>query len=380
MPAARSSDAHGAACEIVPAARGIVIRVPLTRTDLRLHALASTLFPPTTLGRALTRLGFVQADPIRSPARAQDLILRHRVANYRAGDLDRHYRKLHLEEDFLYAYGYMPSATWQLLHPRAARTLQPVEQSILDWVAAHKHAHPRALEQHFGNSREVNAWGGYSKATTRTLERLHYLGLLRIAGRSNGIKLYQATAVQHDPLPPAIRLQQLVLRIAHLLAPLSETSLRAVLQHLHHAAPHLPGRKGAVAALLASGALDAATVDGIRYVWPAGRKPRTPTADTVRFLAPFDPVVWDRGRFEHLWQWPYRFEAYTPAPKRRFGYYALPLLWRTDILGWVNVTPGTNGPNIVPGYVKGRAPRDSAFRHAFEAEAERLKLFLQPRS
>ncbi|MFC7553447.1 DNA glycosylase AlkZ-like family protein [Pseudoroseomonas wenyumeiae] len=43
----------------------------------------------TTLGDALQRLGFVQADPIRAPARAQDLILRHRVQGYRAGDLDR---------------------------------------------------------------------------------------------------------------------------------------------------------------------------------------------------------------------------------------------------------------------------------------------------
>ena len=40
--------------------------------------------------RAIRRLGFVQADPIRAPARAQDLILRHRVADYRAGDIQRH--------------------------------------------------------------------------------------------------------------------------------------------------------------------------------------------------------------------------------------------------------------------------------------------------
>ena len=48
--------------------------------DLRRFAAAHTFFPPTTLERALDRLGFVQADPIRAPARAQDLTLRHRVA------------------------------------------------------------------------------------------------------------------------------------------------------------------------------------------------------------------------------------------------------------------------------------------------------------
>src|SRR5882757_4389258 len=90
----------------------------LTVRDLRRRAIATSLFAPTTLGRAMTTLGFVQADPIRAPARAQDLILRHRVANYRAGDLERRFTRLGLEEDFLYAYGFMPRDTARLLHPR----------------------------------------------------------------------------------------------------------------------------------------------------------------------------------------------------------------------------------------------------------------------
>ena len=61
---------------------------------LRHFAITRTLFPPTTLLGAVERLGFVQADPIRAPARAQDLTLRHRVANYRAGDLERRYATL----------------------------------------------------------------------------------------------------------------------------------------------------------------------------------------------------------------------------------------------------------------------------------------------
>ena len=71
-----------------------------TLLDLRNFAINRSLFRPTTLGRAISRLGFVQADPIRAPARAQDLTLRHRVNNYRAGDLEKHYPKLPIEEDF----------------------------------------------------------------------------------------------------------------------------------------------------------------------------------------------------------------------------------------------------------------------------------------
>ncbi len=78
---------------------------------LRAQARLATLFAPTTLVAAVQRLGFVQADPIRSPARAQDLILRHRVAGYRAGDLERKFARLGMEEDFLHAYGFMPGKT-----------------------------------------------------------------------------------------------------------------------------------------------------------------------------------------------------------------------------------------------------------------------------
>lgn len=93
----------------------------LTLDHLRRYAVARSLFKPTTLSRAIQRLGFVQADPIRAPARAQDLTLRHRVAGYRAGDLERRYPRLPLEEDFFVNYGFLPREHHQLMHPRTAR-------------------------------------------------------------------------------------------------------------------------------------------------------------------------------------------------------------------------------------------------------------------
>ena len=96
--------------------------MPLTLDHLRRHAVARTLFRPTTLLRAIERLGFVQADPIRAPARAQDLTLRHRVKDYRAGDLERRYPTLPVEEDFFVNYGFLPRAHHALMHPRTART------------------------------------------------------------------------------------------------------------------------------------------------------------------------------------------------------------------------------------------------------------------
>ena len=93
--------------------------MPITLDDLRRFAVARSLFTPTTLKRALDKLGFVQADPIRAPARAQDLTLRHRVRRYRAGDLERRYATLGIHEDFFVNYGFLTSAVQTLMHPRA---------------------------------------------------------------------------------------------------------------------------------------------------------------------------------------------------------------------------------------------------------------------
>ena len=82
--------------------------MPLTLDHLRRYAVARSLFKPTTLRRAIEKLGFVQADPIRAPARAQDLTLRHRVIGYVAGDLERRYARLPIEEDFFINYGFLP--------------------------------------------------------------------------------------------------------------------------------------------------------------------------------------------------------------------------------------------------------------------------------
>jgi uncharacterized protein YcaQ len=119
-----------------------------------------------------------------------------------------------------------------------------------------------------------------------------------------------------------------------------------------------------------------ARVDGIDWYWPAGeRLPRRDAPDVVRLLSPFDPVVWDRRRFELLWGWAYRLEAYTPAPRRKFGYYALPLMWRDRVIGWGNISARNGELRCELGYVESE-PRDRDFKRELEAELERMRLFL----
>src|SRR3982074_1357181 len=94
----------------------------ITLADLRSFAATHSFFTPITLRGALHRMGFVQADPIRAPARAQDLILRHRVKDYHAGDLERRYATLDIEEDFFINYGVVTRSLQALMHPRSDRT------------------------------------------------------------------------------------------------------------------------------------------------------------------------------------------------------------------------------------------------------------------
>ncbi len=195
-------------------------------------------------------------------------------------------------------------------------------------------------------------------------------------GRDNGIRTYSPNRAATVEMPPQERLRQLVLTIARILAPLPATSLRAALHHLGHAAPHLENRTRAVTDLLASGDLDSAEVNGVQYVWPAGRLIRREPANVVRFLAPFDPLVWDRRRFELFWGWAYRFEAYTPPAKRKLGYYAMPMLWKADVIGWVNASSRNGELSIERGLQSATSRLGTDFEEAFEAEVERFRRFL----
>jgi uncharacterized protein YcaQ len=322
-------------------------------------------------------LGFVQADPIRAPARAQDLILRHRVQDYRAGDLERQYPTLEIEEDYLYAYGFLPRSMCQLTHPRKKTKLTALEKKVLETVAHDGRNHPARLEAHFGRERVVNAWGGYSKATTRALEKLHHCGLLRIAGRENGIRIYERR-VTVDAKPAEERLRKLVLSVAEVLAPVSPRSLQMALTLVRRMFAHVMTTQAVVRDLLRTGDLLQEQVDGVNYLRPSGEMIADKLPPVVRFLAPFDPVVWDRQRFEHFWGWPYRFEAYTPVAKRVRGYYALPLLWGEQIIGWANATLVGGKLDVEIGYVNNQ-PHDARFFAELKREIEKLEAFLVAR-
>jgi len=359
---------------------------------LRRYAIARSLFAPTTLRRAIERLGFVQADPIRAPARAQDLILRHRVKRYRDGDLDRRYRALAIEEEHFVNYGFLPQRHCGLLHPRPATarpltgTAEQVER-LLAFAREHGEIHPRTVAARFSLGRVENYWGGMSSATTQMLERLHFQGLLRVARRDEGIRVYMpcgpaprgSDAADAAPADTQLQADALMQLVVALYAPLPAASLAQLVAKLAHAAPQLRSEL-ALARGRAKQVLNHATLAGTVWYWPAAEQPADYSLDAapsnVRLLAPFDPVVWDRRRFEAFWGWPYRFEAYTPAKRRRLGYYALPLLWREQIIGWGNLAVRDGRLQAQFGYQPGAERKGRIYRRELDAELERIADFL----
>lgn len=211
---------------------------------------------------------------------------------------------------------------------------------------------------------------------------MHYRSLLRVARREGGVRLYAVRDAERDAgsaaTDPERALDALLDVVVAKYAPLPERSLSELASALRYGAPQWHPRQRD-AFVRARSRLPTALVDGQRWYWPQGESPasrRHEPRDEVRLLAPFDPVVWDRRRFEALWGWAYRFEAYTPPAQRKLGYYAMPLLWRDAVIGWA--TFERDGGAWAPrcGFVAGKAPREAAFRRALDDEIGRLREFL----
>lgn len=345
---------------------------------LRAHALAHSLAAPTNLADAVERVGFIQADPIRAPATAQDLILRQRVQGYRAGDLARAYPSLGIEEGYLYAYGFMRRDLWEARrHVGDPAALSEIEQAVLTAVRNNGPTHPKELEAELGKATVMNAWGGQSKATTHALDILQWRGFLRVVRRENGIRVYEAAPVLPEDREHAIeRFRKLVIAEAHVMAPVPLKGLHFLASGLRRISfPEIADHKAVIKDMLRAGELEQRTVDSIAYVWPATTAVHDELPRQVRFLAPFDPLVWDRDRFEHFWNWTYRFEAYTPAAKRVRGYYALPLLWGDEVIGWANASRTKTALDVEVGFVDKR-PKGREFTRELDAEIARLEAFL----
>jgi uncharacterized protein YcaQ len=311
------------------------------------------------------------------------------VTDYRVDDLENQYAALPLIEDSIYNYGFFHRDELALLHPRtvSARWQEfmsehaTLRRQVLRYLGRYPEAHPRELEKALGSDRRVNGWGGSSSATTLLLEGLHREGKVHVCRRDSGIRVYAPAPKVERTLAPNARADGLLRLMINLYAPMPLSSLMRFARVMADARPGVDCVRR-LELMIKRGEQHVEKIDHVTYLWPAAESMPEVVDDKVHLLAPFDPVVWDRLRFEHLWGWRYRFEAYTPLAKRKLGYYALPLLWREHVIGWGNVETGSKATLTVKiGFATKKPVRDDAsiFKRELDAEIERMRGFLAGR-
>ena len=298
----------------------------------------------------IERMGFVQLDSIVTVERAHHLTLFSRNRTYRRRDL-RHLldgdRRLfehwthdasvipirwfgHWTHRFRGMAARLQGASWfaERIGPDAERVIA----GVLDHVRVNGPTMSRDLDT--GDGPRAGPWWGWG-ATKAALEYLWWTGKLSVAGRENFQKVYDLT----ERVIPERWRRDPPDRDAHV-----EWACASALDRLGIAT------HGEIAAFWAAVSPAEAKVwaeaNGPRLqtvvVAPAGGgRPRPALAwrcledlladlpappSRLRFLSPFDPVVRDRKRTLRLFGFDYRFEAFVPKPRRRYGYYVLPLL------------------------------------------------------
>lgn len=181
-------------------------------------------------------------------------------------------------------------------------------------------------------------WWGWREGKS-ALEFLFRTGRVTTAGRRNFERQYDlpervlpGPVLEASTPAPAEAMRALLLHAAEALGVGTEGDI------VDYFRLHGPTCRPMVRELAATGELVPVEVEGwkdVGYLHPEARVPRR--VDAAALLSPFDPVVWCRPRTERLFGFHYRIEIYTPAPKRRFGYYVLPFLLGDELVGRVDV-------------------------------------------
>jgi len=327
---------------------------------LHLHAQGLLSMPrrrasKAALLAAIVRMQLLQIDTIHVVARSPYLVLFSRLGGYPAGWLEELLAEREIFETWAHEACFAPMGDY-LLHRNAlqqrehhwairnAQCLRASHGGEIDRLLAHIRDSGAVKSSDFEREDKGGGWWGW-KDEKRWLEAGFALGELMVARRDNFQRVYDlaervAGAVVADWNRTAIAPDQ-VRRdiILKSVAALGITQARWIADY-YRSKPRL--RDGDLDALVAEGALLRVAVKGWDvpgYVHPqhavalakaiAGRLRATRST----LLSPFDPVVWDRERVREFFGFDYTLECYTPAPKRRYGYFVLPILVRGRLVG-----------------------------------------------
>lgn len=317
----------------------------LTRADAR-RLLVRYHFQPAPLATVIRRLGTIQFDPLAPVGTNPDLVLQARVPGYRRGDwLQAAYGRRLLVDGWDKQASLIQPGEWWAQAPfhrwfarrwrqRGVDVDAPEARALVEQVARHGPATSLELGDQRADPALRGSWYG-PKRSRHLLKALWDAGHLMTHHRVGGRHAYDLPervlpqGASGADATPDDALQRLVVRrvqAAGLLRPTADAAVWLL--------PCPRAERDRIAArALARGELIDLDVEGTRY-WttPAAlagldEAPDPAGAGGMRFLAPLDPLIWDRGGVARLFGFDYVWEVYKPQAQRRWGYYVLPVLW-----------------------------------------------------
>jgi uncharacterized protein len=301
------------------------------------------------------RLGSVQFDPLAVAGRNHDLVLHARVADYETAWLDELlYDRRVLADAYNKGLNLVPTSELPLYRSPsgpAARVLganAELAEQVLERIRA---GGPLSVMDFERAPKVDSMWGSEwpTNAVRAVLDAHFATGTLGIARREGNRRYYDVAGrlfpkkvlARDEPLRAQLKHKQLSRFRAHGL--LGVGGAGDMWQGLGPSRPNperpdFPSRSEIREELLADGAIVPVKVEGAgkRFVLREevellAAPPEPPPS--VAFLAPMDPFMWDRNLIPALFDFDWVWEVFTPEPKRRWGYYVLPILFRDRLVG-----------------------------------------------
>ncbi len=300
----------------------------------------------------ISRMPLLQIDTINIVARSPYLVLFSRLGNYPAQWLDESLARGELMEYWAHEACFMPRSDFRLIRHRMLAPEKMGWKYKDAWMQEHE-AEIAQLIQHIHDKGPVRSadfehprkgasgWWEW-KPHKRHLEGLFTAGKVMVIERRNFQRVYDLT---HRVMPDWDDERDLVSQTEAEIIMLDNSARSLGIFREQWLADYYRLKRPALAAWREARAeqqqIIAVHVEKLGNLWLyadllplleralAGKLTATHSA----VLSPFDPVVWDRKRAEQLFDFSYRLECYTPAPKRQYGYFVLPLLHRGQLVG-----------------------------------------------
>lgn len=327
--------------------------------------------------KAIEHLGYIQIDTISVVERAHHHVLWSRVNNYQPRFLDQLVRERKVFEYWFHAAAWLPMRDYRFALPRMNRI-----DGDRGWFKAFDKKLTRDILQRITNEGPLRArdfedtrqgkkeWWDW-KPAKQALEQLFMQGELMVSGREGFQKVYD---LPERVLPDWVNSSQPTM--AGFASHLIDTTLRAHGFATQKSITYL--RKGQALRDAVNQELQDRVSEGLLitvklsdtslvYINPELLETRAPRAQSqVSILSPFDNAVIQRQRGRDIFGYDYQIECYVPAPKRQYGYFCLPILYRDSLVGRIDCKVHRKQKLFEIKSVHLEKPVDEAFADAFD--------------